>query len=159
MGLHCCFYVLRSNFSKNQKDISWIDENLQFSKTSSKNMESPASPHSAKFTEILKNCPRGRLNYERQSSFSPTKSQEKISPLISQILLETKTSPPSFSSNDPMKNVTTPLAGSLADVSSVLEDVTTEMYDLQVQRLASVIQKIKETQEKARFHENKHEFR
>ena len=101
-------------------------------------MELPASQHSAKFTEILKNCPRGRLNYERQSSFSPTKSQEKISPLISQILLETKTSPSSFSSNDPMKNVTTPLAGSLADVSSVLEDVTTEMYDLQVQRLGMV---------------------
>ena len=102
-------------------------------------MESQARPHSAKFTEILKNRPSGRLNYERQSSFSPTKSQEKISPLISQILLETKTSPPSFSSNDPMKNVTTPLAGSLADVSSVLEDVTTEMYDLQVQRLGMVL--------------------
>ena len=137
----CLRFTFKFQIFKNQKDIQasrGLDEKLQFSKTSSMNMESPASPHSAKFTEILKNCPRGRLNYERQSSFSPAKSQEKISPLISQILLETKTSPPSFSSNDPMKNVTTPLAGSLADVSSVLEDVTTEMYDLQVQRLGMV---------------------
>jgi len=111
-------------------------------------MASPVSPHSATMIEILKNCPRGRLNYERQSSFTPTK-QEKSSNLFSQILEKTS---PSLGSGD-QKNVTTPMAGSMADVSSVVEDVSTEMYDLQVQRLASVIQKIKENQEKARIHE------
>ena len=93
-------------------------------------MASPASPHSATMLEILKNCPRGRLNYERQSSFTPTK-QEKSSNLFSQILEKTS---PSLGSGD-QKNVTTPMAGSMADVSSVVEDVSTEMYDLQVQRL------------------------
>ena len=75
---------------------------------------------------VLKSCSRGKLTYERQSSFSP--KQEK-------------------SSNQSLKHSLIPdastLAGSLADVSSVLEDVTSEMSDLQLKRIGHVIDKIK----------------
>ena len=47
-------------------------------------MASPVSPPSATMLEILKNCPRGKLSYERQSSYSPTKHER--SSVISQIL-------------------------------------------------------------------------
>ena len=99
-------------------------------------MASPASPPSATMLEILKNCPRGKLSYERQSSYSPTK-QERNS-VISQILEKSSQS----LNNSDSKNVTTPLAGSFADVSSVLEDVTIEMCDLQVQRLGMIFFKL-----------------
>ena len=106
-------------------------------------MSSPTSPPSTVMLEILKNCPRGRLTYERQSSYSPIK-QEKTS--VAQVLAEKSSDLIVEGNND--ENVTTPLAGSLADVSSVLEDVTLEMCDLQVQRLASVIKKINDNRDK-----------
>ena len=86
--------------------------------------------------EALRNCPRGRLSYERTSSHSP-KQNQTTKEAKSQVL----------ESSYVDDNATT-LAGSLADVSSVLEDVTNEMCDFQVQRLASVFKRVQNLNQK-----------
>ena len=83
----------------------------------------------------LKQSPRGQLVYDRQGSSPITRNP---------IYIEAASPKGSFLKSAEVPKEMPPLAGSLADVSSVLEDVSNELSNNSLRRVASVIERLEE---------------